>query len=181
MVSGWFKWITFIVHFISIIIKSAPPQIIRHQIPEVRDACYRISVEYQGCPHLPVLKTEAQWFVESSTGTQMDTKTEATWSSSSAPITKQRIRSPAACPVTKRGVLGRLHKLPGTKSPCREILILRTQWIWHWKQGKQCFGETLWSGWIPLLQNFNEKQQGPRWKQFKSISSVGLTLEDELG
>ena len=30
MVSGWFKCITFIVHFISIIITPAPPQIIRH-------------------------------------------------------------------------------------------------------------------------------------------------------
>ena len=30
MVSGWFKLITFIVHFTSIITTSAPPQIIRH-------------------------------------------------------------------------------------------------------------------------------------------------------
>ena len=29
MISGWFKCITFIVHFVSIIITSAPPQIIR--------------------------------------------------------------------------------------------------------------------------------------------------------
>ena len=35
LISGRFKHITFIVHFISIIITSAPPQIIRHQIPEV--------------------------------------------------------------------------------------------------------------------------------------------------
>ena len=39
MVSGWFKCITFIVHFISIIITSAPHQIIRHEIPEVGDPC----------------------------------------------------------------------------------------------------------------------------------------------
>ena len=40
MVSGWFKYITFyIVHFISIIITSAPPQIIRHLILEVGDPC----------------------------------------------------------------------------------------------------------------------------------------------
>ena len=44
---------------LSIITISASPQSIRHQIPAVRDPCYRISVEYQGCPHLPVLKTEA--------------------------------------------------------------------------------------------------------------------------
>ena len=30
VVSGWFKCMTFIVHFIAIIITSAPPQIIRH-------------------------------------------------------------------------------------------------------------------------------------------------------
>ena len=30
MVWGWFKHITFIVHCISIIITSAPPQIIKH-------------------------------------------------------------------------------------------------------------------------------------------------------
>ena len=30
MVSGWFKCITFIVHFISIVIASSPPQIIRY-------------------------------------------------------------------------------------------------------------------------------------------------------
>ena len=33
MVSGWFKCITFIVHFISVIIISAPPQGIRHGWP----------------------------------------------------------------------------------------------------------------------------------------------------
>ena len=37
MVSGWFKCITFLVLFISIIITSAPPRIIRHYIPEVGD------------------------------------------------------------------------------------------------------------------------------------------------
>ena len=37
MVSGWFKGITFIVNIICIIIMSAPPQIKRHQIPEVGD------------------------------------------------------------------------------------------------------------------------------------------------
>ena len=31
----WFKHLTLIVHFISIIITSAPPQIIRHQILEM--------------------------------------------------------------------------------------------------------------------------------------------------
>ena len=34
-VSGRFKHMTFIVHFISITITSAPPQIIRYYIPEV--------------------------------------------------------------------------------------------------------------------------------------------------
>ena len=33
--SGWFKHITFIMHFISIIIPSAPSQIIRHEIREL--------------------------------------------------------------------------------------------------------------------------------------------------
>ena len=41
MVLGWFKCIIFIVHFISIIITSAPPQIVRRQIPEVGGACRR--------------------------------------------------------------------------------------------------------------------------------------------
>ena len=35
------KWITFIVHFISIIITSTLPQIIRYQIPEVGDPPFR--------------------------------------------------------------------------------------------------------------------------------------------
>ena len=43
MVWGWFKCIIFIVHFISVIITSAPPQIIRHQIPEVGDPCKRVT------------------------------------------------------------------------------------------------------------------------------------------
>ena len=34
MVSGWFEHITFIAHFVSVVI-SAPPQILRHSIPEV--------------------------------------------------------------------------------------------------------------------------------------------------
>ena len=37
VVSGWFKHITLIVHFISIM--SAPPQIIRQEILEVGDPC----------------------------------------------------------------------------------------------------------------------------------------------
>ena len=37
IVWGWFQGITFIVYFISIIITSALPQIIRHQILEVGD------------------------------------------------------------------------------------------------------------------------------------------------
>ena len=39
MVSGRFKCITFTVHFISIMMTPAPPQIIRHLVPEVRDSC----------------------------------------------------------------------------------------------------------------------------------------------
>ena len=42
-VSGWFKHIACIVHFISIIITSAPPQVIRHQIPEVGVPCSKES------------------------------------------------------------------------------------------------------------------------------------------
>lgn len=41
MVLGRFKHITLIVHFVSIITVSAPPQIIRHWIPEVGDSCIR--------------------------------------------------------------------------------------------------------------------------------------------
>jgi len=37
VVRGWFKSITFIMHFMSITITSAAPQIIRHWIPEVGD------------------------------------------------------------------------------------------------------------------------------------------------
>ena len=40
MISEWFKYITFIVHFISTIITSVPLQIIRHQILEVVDPCW---------------------------------------------------------------------------------------------------------------------------------------------
>ena len=39
VVSGWFKCITCTVHFISIIITSVPPQIIRPLIPEAGDPC----------------------------------------------------------------------------------------------------------------------------------------------
>ena len=39
MVSGWFKHMTFIIYFISFIITSAPPQIIRHKILEAGDPC----------------------------------------------------------------------------------------------------------------------------------------------
>ena len=35
MAFGRFKWITFIEHIISTIITSVPPQVIRHQTPEV--------------------------------------------------------------------------------------------------------------------------------------------------
>ena len=48
MVWGWFKCITFIVHFISILIASAPLQIIRPSIPEVGDPCSRGLL--CGCP-----------------------------------------------------------------------------------------------------------------------------------
>ena len=41
MVSGWFKCVTFIVHFISIIVRSAPPQIIRQFILEVGDPWFK--------------------------------------------------------------------------------------------------------------------------------------------
>ena len=39
MGSGWFKHITFIVYFISVIIVSAPLEIMRHQIPKAGDPC----------------------------------------------------------------------------------------------------------------------------------------------
>ena len=39
MVSGWFKHIIFIVYFISVIIVSAPLEIMRHQIPKAGDPC----------------------------------------------------------------------------------------------------------------------------------------------
>ena len=39
MVCGWFKYVTFMVHFISIIIASAPPQSLRHSILEAEDPC----------------------------------------------------------------------------------------------------------------------------------------------
>ena len=41
MVLGGSKCIAFIVHFISIITTSAPPQITRHLIPEVGDLCLK--------------------------------------------------------------------------------------------------------------------------------------------
>ena len=39
MVLGYFQCVTLIVHFISIIITSAPPRVIRHWILEVEDPC----------------------------------------------------------------------------------------------------------------------------------------------
>ena len=41
MLWGWFKHVTFIVYFISIITASAPLQIIRHSIPEAGDSCLK--------------------------------------------------------------------------------------------------------------------------------------------
>ena len=53
MVWGWFKCVTFIVHFISVIITSAPPQIIRHWIPEVGDPrLYGVPSPTKLIPHL---------------------------------------------------------------------------------------------------------------------------------
>ena len=45
LVWGWFKSITFIVHFMSTIISPAPPQIIRHQSPEDLCSMWRKSPE----------------------------------------------------------------------------------------------------------------------------------------
>ena len=45
MVLGCFKHITFIVYFISVIIMSAPPQIIRYYILEVGDPCCKGSLD----------------------------------------------------------------------------------------------------------------------------------------
>ena len=42
VVSGWFKFITFIIHFISITSTSVPPQMIRHWMPEVGAPWYSI-------------------------------------------------------------------------------------------------------------------------------------------
>ena len=48
MVWGRFKHIMFIVHFISIPITSAPPQITRYQILEIGDSCARKSCGVEG-------------------------------------------------------------------------------------------------------------------------------------
>ena len=45
MVWGCFKSITFIMHFISIIIPSTP-QVIRYYIPETGDSCCRLSLDF---------------------------------------------------------------------------------------------------------------------------------------
>ena len=50
MAPGWVKCTTFAVRFISIIITSAPPQIIRHWILEVGDLCPKASQDLT--PHL---------------------------------------------------------------------------------------------------------------------------------
>ena len=52
MVSGWFKCNTSIVHCFSVIVAAAPPQIIRHYIPEVRDPCFRRLTQLGLCPSL---------------------------------------------------------------------------------------------------------------------------------
>ena len=49
MVWGGFKRIIFTVHFTSIIVKPAPPQIIRHQIPEPGDPCSRVKKAKVDC------------------------------------------------------------------------------------------------------------------------------------
>ena len=36
---------TFIVHFISTILTSVPPQIIKHEISEVKDPCIRVLMD----------------------------------------------------------------------------------------------------------------------------------------
>ena len=46
MVWGCFKSITFITHFISIIIPSTPPEVIRYYIPEIGDSCSRLSLDF---------------------------------------------------------------------------------------------------------------------------------------
>ena len=63
MVSGWFKYITFIVNFISIIL-SAPPQILKHQILEVGDWCsviewwMQVKISLSSVSHSSKLTTE---------------------------------------------------------------------------------------------------------------------------
>ena len=39
--------VTFFVHFISVIITSAPPQIISHYIPEFGDPCPKIKEDFE--------------------------------------------------------------------------------------------------------------------------------------
>ena len=45
MVWGWFNCITFTVHFISVIITPAPPQIIRYKILEAEEPCKVLPME----------------------------------------------------------------------------------------------------------------------------------------
>ena len=68
MVWGWFKCITFIVHYISIIIISGPPQIIKHWIPEVGDphsTPFMASISAQCMLPLTVLHSTIPCYLES--------------------------------------------------------------------------------------------------------------------
>ena len=64
--SGWFRLITCTVHFISIIITSAPAQISRYQIPEVGDPNTRELLFTR-------LYSELHWYVWSTTGKLRET------------------------------------------------------------------------------------------------------------
>ena len=58
---GRFRCITFIVHFISFIITDDASQIIRHQIPQVRDPCSMPFTRASYGITLPSPKWESPW------------------------------------------------------------------------------------------------------------------------
>ena len=47
--SRWFQHVTFTVHFVSIIVTTGPPQIIRRETPEVGDPRFRVVWELWLC------------------------------------------------------------------------------------------------------------------------------------
>ena len=72
MIWGQFKCITFIVHFISITITSAPSQIIMHQIPKIGEPFSKAQCHYLLSVCLLIERTQQR--VEKNTNKSVDSR-----------------------------------------------------------------------------------------------------------